>query len=318
MAARILITHTMSEEDLAQLRAISDLIEVVTSTDKADAFAKAADAEVIQAGYWSDELLRAAPSLKWVHSGGAGVERFMTPEFIASPITLTNSRAIYAVPIADHVMAFILYFSRQFHHLVRQQLQHEWVEWESRTADELSGKTLGIIGLGGIGTEVARRAKAFGMTIIATRMRPELASEFADEVRAPAELPWLLKESDYVVLCTALTNDTRHLIGRNEFRLMKPTAYLINVGRGCLLDESALVTALQEELIAGAGLDVFEQEPLPAASCLWDMPNVMITPHDAGSSHRSHERFIAVFLENLRRYLAGEPLHNVVDKTVGY
>ena len=184
--------------------------------------------------------------------------------------------------------------------------------------DDLKGKTLGIVGLGRIGSAVARRAKAFDMRVIATRRRPERLSKDVDEVRGAEALPWLLGESDYVVLCTALTSETRHLIGAEQLRLMKRTAYLMNVGRGGLIDEGALVEALNGGEIAGAGLDVFEEEPLPPDSQLWDMPKVMITPHRAGDSPRSHERFMALFCENLQRYVAGEALLNVVDKEAGY
>jgi phosphoglycerate dehydrogenase-like enzyme len=197
-------------------------------------------------------------------------------------------------------------------------MERKWADWGEFRLDELTDRTLGIVGLGGIGSEVAARAKAFGMRVIATRQRPEMPAENADEVRAADELAWLLRESDFVALCAALTPATRHLIGAEQLRQMRSTAYLINIGRGSLIDESALVTAVQEGVIAGAGLDVFEEEPLPAESPLWDMPNVTITPHEAGSSPRSHERFMALFCENLRRYVAREPLLNVVDKTAGY
>jgi phosphoglycerate dehydrogenase-like enzyme len=318
MAVKVLVTHGMGRADLERIEAVAAGISAEVTRTAEEAMARAAEAEVIQAGRWSDELWKAAPRLKWVHSGGAGVERFMTPEFITSPIILTNSQGVYAVPIADQVMAFMLHFSRRFNELVRKQIAHEWEPWERRSSEELCGKALGIIGLGAIGTEVARRAKAFGMRVIAVRRRPDRPSEFADEVRGADELAWLLRESDFVALCSALTHETRHLIGEQELRLMKRTAYLINVGRGGLVDEQALIGALRGSEIAGAGLDVFEREPLAADSPLWDLPNVMITPHDGGSSPRSHERFIGLFLENLRRYVAGEPLLNVVDKRAGY
>ncbi len=283
-----------------------------------EALAKAAEAQVIHAGRWSEELWKSAPRLEWVQSGGAGVERYLTPDFVASPIVLTNARGIYAIPIADHVVSFVLHFSRLFNVLLRKQIRHEWAEWGECEPDELVGKTLGIVGLGAIGSEAAKRAKAFGMRVIATRRRLELPCEFVDEVRRAEELPWLLEESDYVALCAALTPGTRHLIGEDELRLMKRTAYIVNIARGGLIDEQALIAALREERIAGAGLDVFEKEPLPADSPLWDMANVLITPHNAGGSPRSHARLMDLFRENLRRYTAGEPLLNVVDKREGY
>jgi phosphoglycerate dehydrogenase-like enzyme len=297
---------------------VSSEIEVACASNLEGAIAAAAEVEVIQTGAWSDALLRAAPKLKWVQNGGAGVERFMTPEFIASPVILTNAQGVYAVPIADHVLAFVLHFARCFGDFGRAQQQSHWAGWDECAPDELCERTLGIIGLGGIGSEVAKRAKGFGMRVIATRRRSEKASDYAAEVRGDGELEWLLAESDYVAICAPLTPQTRHLIGEEQLRRMKPTACIINIARGGLIDQRALATALREGVIAGAGLDVFEQEPLPEDSPLWALPNVMITPHTAGSSPRSHARFMALFCGNLRRYLAGEPLLNVVNKVEGY
>jgi len=318
MTTRVLITHDLNDSDRRRIESVSDSVSAEGARSMEDALAKAGEAEIIQAGDWSDELWQSAPRLKWVQSGGAGVERFMTPDFMASPIVLTNAQGVYAIPIADHVMAFVLLFCRRLNLLLRKQLQRAWADWGEYRLDELSGATLGIVGLGGIGSEVAKRAKGFGMRVIATRRRPGKPSRDADEVRGAAELPWLLAESDYVAVCAALTHETRHLIGEEQLRMMKPTACLINIARGGLIDEAALARALEAGRIAGAGLDVFEQEPLPSASPLWDMPNVVITPHNAGDSPRSHERLVDLFCENLRRYLAGEPLLNVVDKQAGY
>lgn len=315
---KVLITHRMSENDLNRVRAVSNKLEVMDASGREEALARAAEAEVMQTGWWSDEVLRAAPRLKWVQNGGAGVERFMSPEFIASSIILTNAQGVYAIPIADHVMAFVLHFARGFGYFMEKQREQKWADWGERNLDELNEKTLGIIGLGGIGSEVAKRAKGFGMRVIATRRRPEKGSDYADEVRGDDSLDWVLAESDYVAICAPLTNRTRHLIGEEQLRAMKPTAYLINIARGGLIDENALCKALKEGDIAGAGLDVFAQEPLPADSRLWELPNLMITPHRAGDSPRSHERFMELFCENLRRYLAGEPLLNLVDKNEGY
>jgi phosphoglycerate dehydrogenase-like enzyme len=311
----VLVTRKLSESDLSRIQAVSGSLGVEQAPTLEEAIARAPEAEVIFAGRWSDDLWKAAPRLRWVQSGGAGVERFLTPDFIASPIILTNAAGVYAIPIAEQVIAFILAFARGLHRTMRSQMAHQW---EYPEVQELLGSTLGIVGLGGIGTEVARRGKGLGMRVIAIRRRPDRPREFADEVRGTDALPWLLAESDYVALCTALTPDTRHLIGEAELHMMKPTAYLTNIGRGGLIDEPALISALQSGLIAGAGLDVFAQEPLPADSPLWDMPNVIITPHHAGDSPHSHDRLLALFCENLPRYLAGEELVNVVDKGEAY
>ncbi len=318
MALRVLVSERVSRADLDLIESVADGIVAEQAEALEEAIAKGSNAEVIQAGHWSEELWKSAPHLRWVQSGGAGVERFLTPDFIASPVILTNAQGIYAIPIADHVMAFVLHFSRQFNHLVRCQIGRKWTDWGEFSLDELKDKRLGIIGLGGIGSEVAKRAEAFGMRVIAIRRRPEMPSDYVDEMRGADELRWLLQESDFVALCAALTPATRHLIGAEELRRMKSTAYLINIGRGGLIDERALIDALRERQIAGAALDVFEEEPLPAESPLWDMPNVMLTPHVAGDSPRSHERLMRLFCENLRRYVAGEPLLNVVDKKAGY
>jgi len=315
MPTHILITRNALDSDLDRIHSISDSLAVEKAPTISDALARAADAEIILAGRWSDDLWKAAPNMCWVQSSGAGVERFLTPEFIASPVILTNAAGIYAIPIADHVIAFVLAFSRGLPRCLRNQLDRKW-EW--RGGDELADKTLGIIGLGGIGAEVARRANAFDMRVIAIRRRPDRPSPFADEVRGPDSLPWLLAESDYIALCAALTPKTRHLIGEAELNLMKSTAYLINIGRGRLIDEPALISALQAGRLAGAGLDVFAEEPLPSDSPLWEMPNVIITPHSSGSSPRSHDRLMDLFCQNLRRYLAGQELLNVVDKGEGY
>jgi phosphoglycerate dehydrogenase-like enzyme len=312
---RVLLNYEASDEDLARVRAVSDVLLVAGAATREEGLAHAAEAEVILAGHWSEELWKAAPRLRWVQSWGAGVEWFLTPDFIVSPILLTNAQGIYATPIAEHVLAFLLHFARGLNHHLRHQLEHRW---QHARVMELKGSTLGIIGLGGIGSEVARLAKSFEMRVLALRRHPDRPSPWADEVRSPDALPWLLGESNFVALCAALTPQTRHLIGAHELQQMKPSAYLINIGRGDLVDEAALLAALREGRIAGAGLDVFAAEPLPSDSPLWDFPNVLITPHTSGGSPRSHARLLDLFCENLRRYLAGEELLNVVDKDAGY
>jgi len=318
VAVKVLISGSMGKSEIERIEAVDDLIMAVSAPKRENALAEAKDAEVILAGDWFDDLWKAAPKLKWVQSNGAGVEQFLTPDFVHSAIALTNAQGVYAIPIADQVMAYILHFSRGLNRLLRNQIERKWLKWEELLPDELQDKTLGIVGLGQIGSEVAKRAKSFGMHVIATRRRLELPSEYDDEVRKADELPWLLAESDYVALCLALTPETKCLITGEELRMMKSKGFLINVGRGGLVDEAALVAALRSGEIAGAGLDVFEEEPLPEDSPLWDMEDVIITPHNAGSSPRSWERFMALFCENLRRYCAGEPLLNVVDKVAGY
>jgi phosphoglycerate dehydrogenase-like enzyme len=311
----VLLNYDAEETELAQVRAVSDSLVVARAASREEAQEQLPRAEVLLAGHWSDQVWAAAPRLRWVQSGGAGVEGFMTPGFVASPIVLTNAQGIYAVPIAEHVIAMVLHFCRGLHRLVRSQ---QAARWERTDVIEVRDQTLGIVGLGGIGSEVARLAKGLGMRVLATRRRPDRPAPYTDEVRGAEDLPWLLRESDFVVLCAALTTETRHLIGEAELQQMKPTAYLLNIGRGGLIDEPALLAALQAQRLAGAGLDVFAQEPLPADSPFWALENVLVTPHISGNSPHSRDRLTALFCENLRRYLAGEELLNVVDKAAGY
>ncbi len=264
------------------------------------------------------DILTLAPGLRWVQLASAGAERLLDSELVRRGVTLTTASGIHAVPMGEFVLGLMLSFAKGLHKALRAQLKGLW---QTYLADELSGKTVGIVGLGAIGGQVARLAKAFGMRVIATRRsatrRQERAGE-ADELVPPGDLPYLLSESDYVVVAVPLTAETRHLIGEKELRAMKPSVVIINVSRGAVVDEAALVRGLQEGWIAGAALDVFAREPLPPDSPLWTMDNVIITPHVAGSMPGYMERAVELFCDNLRRYLAGEPLRNVVDVRRGY
>jgi len=208
-------------------------------------------------------------------------------------------------------------FCKGANKFVRAQARREWVRYMPQ---ELFGKTVGVVGLGHIGSEVARLAKAFGCHVIATRRsaNERTLDDLVDELLPPADLPKLLGESDFVVLSVPLTQETRHLIGEAELRAMRPSAVLINIARGAVIDEGALVRALKESWIGGAGLDVFEREPLPAESELWDMENVILSPHLSGGTEIYNERAVGIFCENLRRYLASERLMNLADPKRGY
>jgi phosphoglycerate dehydrogenase-like enzyme len=261
------------------------------------------------------EFVAAAPRLQWIQMASAGVERAMFPALAERPITLTNAAGVYGIPIAEHTLAMMLALSRRLPELILAQQRHEW---ESADAGELFDSTVVVVGLGGIGREVARRCRCLGMRVLATRMHPTNPDPDADRVAGADALPGLLPEADWLILCAPATSASRHMIGATELAAMKPSARLINIARGSLVDQPALAAALQSGALAGAGLDVFETEPLPADSPLWDMPNVIVSPHTSGASPRSLERTLRLFLENLRRYLAGEPLENVVDKSEGY
>ena len=259
-------------------------------------------------------LLSRSPTLKLVHVTATGVDSFMVPEFQMSPIILTNSRGVHAKVVADHAMALLLALT---HALKRASKNQEEKKWERMDICELEGKTAGLLGLGSIGLEIARRCKAFSMKVVGLR-RESAPAENVDEVFPTSQLSEVLRRSDFVLCSLPLTAETRHLLTFREFSAMKETAYFINVGRGPVVKEEDLVRALQEGRIRGAGLDVFEVEPLPQESPLWHMENVVITPHIAGVHRENIQKSTDILAENLRRLARGQPLLNVVDKTRGY
>jgi phosphoglycerate dehydrogenase-like enzyme len=258
------------------------------------------------------------------------MEKYLYPELVAAPVVVTNMRGIFSDVIADHAFGFILCFAKNFHVYLRQQGRHVWhmlgrepgelpgyggpgeVHPSDRAALTLADCTLGVIGLGGIGAETARRGLGFGMRVLG--LDPAAEAPPGVTVLGPDGLEELLGRSDFVVIAAPHTPQTYKLINRQRLRQMKRTAYLINVGRGVIVDLADLTAALRAGEIAGAGLDVFEVEPLPPGHPLWDMENVIITPHCAAASPRVPERHLETLLDNLRRFVAGQPLRNVVDK----
>jgi phosphoglycerate dehydrogenase-like enzyme len=260
-----------------------------------------------------------AGALEWVHSPAAGVGSMLFPAMIDSSVLLTNSRGMNARSVAEHALALMFALARKIPQAVVGQRQRRWLQQELSGLPSLQGRTLGIVGLGAIGAKLAHLGAALGMRVIATRLHPkaERPPEVA-EVMPAAELSRLLAESDVVVLATPLTADTRELIGAAELAVMKPTAWLINVARGKLIREKDLVDALSSGRLAGAGLDVVPHEPLDEESPLWGLPNVLITPHVAGFRDDYWEAATELFCENLRRFRAGWPLLNLVDKRAGY
>jgi phosphoglycerate dehydrogenase-like enzyme len=258
-----------------------------------------------------------APRLRWVHSRSAGIERLLFPALVESPIPLTNGKGVFSASLAEWVIGAVLYFAKDFRRLVRLQGAREWQEFPP---DMVEGRTLGIVGYGDIGRATATRARALGMKILGLRRRPEESrgDPLVDEVLDGDGLPALLGRADYVLVATPLTAETRHLIGGKELGLLKPSAVLINVGRGAVIDEKELVRALQERRLKGAALDVFEEEPLPAESPLWGLESVLLSPHCADQTMTWLEDATRAFLENLDRFRRGEPLLRLVDKTRGY
>lgn len=270
------------------------------------------------------KLIPDLPNLRWLQQWGAGADWLMDhPELAERDFVLTNVSGIHAVPISEHILAYLLAFARELPRFVRNQTTRTWkrgAEWPETPSGplELAGKTMLLLGVGAIGARTAKLADALEMRVVGVRRNPERAAEHVHEMVALSDLHRALPNADFVVLTLPLTRDTYHLIGEKELRAMKDAAVLVNIGRGGLVDERALARALQEGRIAGAGLDVFETEPLPERSPLWEMENVIITPHTAGDTPHYTRRALDIFLDNLRRYHAGEPLTHVVDKTLGY
>jgi phosphoglycerate dehydrogenase-like enzyme len=280
------------------------------------------DAEIVIAWSIRPEQIAAAKQLQWVHSPAAAVHQLMFPELVNSDIILTNAREVHGPVVAEHVIALIFALAKKIPDSVRLQQRHVWgqqILWdELPRICEVVGATVGIVGLGSIGRAVAKSAKALGMRVIAVREHPEKGSESADAVFGPAQIDELFRQADYVVLAAPVTETTKAIANAERLALMKTGACLINVGRGALVDEPALARALREKRIGGAALDVFPKEPLPVDSPLWDVPNLLITPHTAALTEKLWERHYSLFSENLQRYLSGSPLLAIVDKRRGY
>lgn len=285
-----------------------------------------AEAEVLF-GFWGpglvemfptlDTLSEKAPNLRWLQLTSAGVDRAARSGLLESDLMVTSASGLHATPIGEYVLALMLMFVKGANRFVRAQVQREWIRY---MPDELFGKTVGVVGAGHIGAEVGRLSRAFGCRVIGIRrsVTERTQDEDGGELLPPSELPYLLAESDFVVLAVPLTDETRGLVGEAELKRMKPTAMLINIARGGVIDEEALIQALKDGTIAGAGLDVFSQEPLPPESELWGLENVIMSPHISGGTVIYNQRATGIFCDNLRRYLANEPLMNLADAERGY
>ena len=260
-------------------------------------------------------LWPSAKRLRWVHSCSAGVERLLFSELVESDVVLTNSRGVYDLPMAEYAVALMLAAAKGLPETLARQREHEW---KFRYTETLVGKRLVVVGPGSIGRTVAAYAGSLGMSTSAVGRSARGADDHFDEVAGPDDLPDALAEADYVVITVPLTDDTRGMIDAKAMAAMKPTARLINLARGAVVDQDALVDALRDGRIAGAGLDVFAEEPLDPSNPLWDMPNVIVSPHISGDTDTSEQHVVDLFLDNLRRWLTGEPLRNVVDKRLGF
>jgi phosphoglycerate dehydrogenase-like enzyme len=265
----------------------------------------------------------AAAQLRWIHAPSAAVHQLLFPELVKSEVIVTNSREVHGPVVAEHVMALIFALAKKIPQAVILQKKRTWGQeaiWKQDAHPrEIAGATLGLIGVGSIGRRVARMGSALGMRVIAVREHVEKGKpDGVEAVFAPSQLDDMLRQSDYVVLAAPLIAATQGLINADGLAVMKPESCLINVGRGPQVDESALITALRTRRIAGAALDVFECEPLPPESPLWNVDNLLITPHTAGLTDKLWHRHYELFSDNLRRYLARQPLRFVVDKQKGY
>ncbi|MDX2154762.1 MAG: D-2-hydroxyacid dehydrogenase [Bryobacteraceae bacterium] len=315
----------LSTPTLPSLRLLEQLPEetriIVGST--ADMFmssAREADVLVIGNGghgAFLPVLRQTSSRLKWIHSLSAGVEALMVPEVIGSTVPLTNARGVFARSLAEWAMLGMLYFAKDVPRLLRQQSAHRWEQFD---VGELHGATLGIVGYGEIGRATARLAKGFGMEVLALRRRPRLCSDdpLVDQVVPRDRLRELAAASDYLLAAAPLTPETKGLVSADVIAAMKPTAVFLNLGRGPVVDEPALIAALRENRIRGAALDVFETEPLPPGHPLYDLPNVLLSPHSADNTATWLDDTVRFFLENFERFVKGEPLLNVVDKQKGY
>jgi phosphoglycerate dehydrogenase-like enzyme len=309
----VLCTARLEPHHAQAIRAWGPAVEVrVVRRDEAVPYL--ADAEVLLSWMVPDAWVEHAKRLRWVHVTSAGVDHLWGGALWRSGVTITNSRGVHATPLAEHVLGWLLMFARNLHvHLEHQRRRR----WQREEGGQLAGSTVGILGLGAVGQEVARLCKVCGARVVGMRRRPQPVPH-VDRVVGPEGLREVLEGSDYVVLTLPLVPSTRGILGRQQLEWLKPGAVVVNVGRGGLVDEGALVEALREGRLRGAALDTFAAEPLPPDSPLWDLPNVLVSPHVAGSFHGYMDRVVELFCENLRRYLAGEPLQNVVDREAGY
>lgn len=315
-----IVVRSMGPQGLAELRSAAPEAALVLAVTPEEALREIQDADALIGGF-NAEMLRNAPKLKWIQVGSAGVETYLIPELVNSDITLTNAKIIQGPEISDHAMALLLALTRGLNELIPMRATKAWPQRQFQTENrpiELNGRTALIVGLGGIGMQIAQRAWAFGMHVLAVDPRDMPMTRFVDEVAPPDRLPDLLPQADVVFMAAPHTEETEQMMGPAEFSLMKQGSYFIAVSRGKTYDGSALVKALDEKRLAGAGLDVTDPEPLPQDSPLWDFPNVVITPHIAGQSDKFPQRQMAVFKENVRRFSKGLPLVNVVDKSKGY
>ncbi len=312
-----LLVNRVSDEQLANLKIIAPDLEIVEVRSRKDVLEEIEDAEGL-IGSINEEQLEKAKRLRWVHSSTAGVERYLFPEFIESDVVLTNGQGMMGPAIADHVLGMILMLTKALAIQHKAKLEKNWGQVPGHPMTDLDGKTMLILGLGGIGSEVAQRANGFGMRVKAIDPAPIEKPRHVAYIGKPDELNALLPEADVVVSTVPHTKHTHRYFGKEQFDLMKETSIFVNVGRGNTVRQEDLVDALKNESIRGACLDVTDPEPLPEDSPLWEMDNVVLTPHMSARTSESYHRRWLLMRENIRRFAVGEPLLNVVNKKAGY
>ena len=297
-------------------------LEIVQLFDYARVNDEIADADIVIGWSLRGDQIKAANKLKWIHSTATAVHALMSPELQSSNIVVTNARDVHGPVVAEHAMVLIFALAKCLPQAMRYQRQKRWAQqelWEATPPPrEVAGATLTVVGLGGIGRPLAKLATSVGMRVIGVREHSDRPFTGVDQIYGFEQLEQALRQADFAVLAVPVTPRTERLMDATRLGYLKPEAYLVNVGRGVLIDEAALIQALQNRSFAGAALDVTTQEPLPVDSPLWSMDNVIITPHIAGITDKMWERHFDSFAQNLKRFRNGEPLLWEVDKLKGY
>jgi len=321
-AITLLVTGDPDAPYLKGLEPLFAQAKVLVTDDPAKIAELAPEADVVLNGEFKDPQLfqaafRQASRMRWAHVLSAGIEHVLTPEIIASPVPLTNGRGVFRRPLAEWAISAMLHFQYDHRRLLRQQAAGIW---EAFDIEELHGTTVGIVGYGEIGRAVAERAKPFGCRMLALRRKPEASAgdPLVDRAYGPAQINEMLAECDFVVAAAPSTPGTRGLVGREQIAALKASAVVINIGRGPVIDEAALIAALESKKIRGAALDVFDVEPLPAGHAFYRLENVLLSPHSADHTPGWRESAVQFFVENFERFMKGETLQNVVDKHAGY
>ncbi len=320
---KLLVASAHAMPQLKQLDGVADQLDIVLASSEEEILQEAQSTDAVLLwglegdGALLDQILGVAPQLRWVHAKSAGVAPLITQKLRESDVILTNARGVYSRSLAEFAITGMLYFAKDIPRLLGNKERHCWEKFE---VEELFGRTLSVFGYGSIGKAIAKKAKAFEMHVLAYRRDPSKSEgdPLVDEVFSYSEKDRFFAEADYLAIAAPETAETKGAIGSSEFALMKETAVIINVGRGSVIREDELVTALQSGRIRGAALDVFASEPLPEQSPLWELPNVLLSPHTADKTATALDETMELFVENLRRFLGDQELLNICNTNLGY